>query len=281
VIEFSCEHCGEDLEYPDSLGGSEDACPECQKAITIPLAYYDDDDDLDDLSLDSVSDDEASRISFGDAAPASREADGDAIDLEPEDEADHAPRKIIHSGEGGSWGGARYEKSGGDDDSESIDLELDDGPRKAIVVEDRSVNQPQKKMLGDDVPTVIVQRNLYLVVDHKQMVAYYTNDGWQIQVKDGYVSARMNEKLIPANGQFVLVVVVVGQDDHGHNRLSDIQAYRLRERFALKALAADDDDIFETITATAQLEDKQKKIVRKRIDTKFLPHIWEGAEGLL
>lgn len=278
MIEFNCEHCGEELEYPDSLGGGEETCPECGKTITIPLAYYEDDDDLDDLSLDSVSDDDAARIDLGDGTPPSR-SDDDAIELEPEGD-EHQPRKkIIHSGSGG-WTHPTPAGTAGTGD-EGIHLETHEGPRKRIVAEGGGVAQPQKKMLGEGVPTGIRKHNLYLVVDHNSMVAYHTNDGWLIHVKDGYASARMNEKLIPSNGQFVLVVVEVGQDDHGHNRLEDIQAFRLQERFALKALAGDPADIFQTVTARAELEDRQKKVVRKRIDAKFLPHIWEGAEGLL
>jgi len=283
VIEFNCEHCGEELAYPDSLGGTDEACPACKKSLTVPVAFYDDDDDdLDDLSLDSVSDTEAINLDLGDTAPPPRQADDDAIDLEPEDENNDAPKKIIHSGAGSSWAQQRTDPDASEANSDdAIDLEDHGGPRKAIIVEDHQVTQQAKKMLGPDVPTMIMKNNLYLIVDHKEMVAYHTGEAWAIHVKDGYVSARMNEKIIPSNGQFILVVVVVGQDDQGHNRLSDIQSYQLRERFALKALAADDDAIFETITAKAELEDKQKKIVRKRIDAKFLPHIWDGAEDLL
>jgi len=280
MIEFNCEHCGEELEYPDSLGGNEDTCPACGKTITIPLAYYEDDDDLDDLSLDSVSDDEAAGIDLGSDGAAHHRDDDQALELEPEGDEQAPRKKITHAGSG-NWTHPAQPVAGSSGGGEGIDLEADDGPRKEIKVEDHRVTQQQKKMMGGDVPTGIRKHNLYLIVDHNSMVAYHTNDGWLIHVKDGYVSAKMNEKLIPSNGQFVLVVVEVGQDDHGHNRLEDINAFRLRERFALKALAGGDADIFETIVARAELEDRQKKIVRKRIDAKFLPHIWEGAESLL
>jgi len=283
VIEFNCPKCNEDLAYPDSLGGTQDTCPNCGHTVDIPIAFYDEEDDADmDLSLDAISDDEVDRIDLPNAeAAAFRATDGDAIDLEPEEETDTPRKQIIHSGAGSNWARKANEQSEHQSDEDAVDLEGDDNaPRKAIVVEERSTTQT-RKALDIDAPTIIAQRNLYLIIDPKEMVAYYHPDGWMIHVKDGYVPAKRNEKVIPAMGSFVLVEVVISQDDHGHNRLADIRSFALQTKFALKTLCKGEDAVFETIVSKANLEDKQRKIVRKRIDAKFLPTIWEGAEGLL
>jgi hypothetical protein len=37
AIVFDCpQHCGEELEAPESLIGESGPCPDCRKAITIP-----------------------------------------------------------------------------------------------------------------------------------------------------------------------------------------------------------------------------------------------------
>ena len=145
-----------------------------------------------------------------------------------------------------------------------------------------TVDDPPAEKIGFEVPKHLGLNNHYLICSSREVVATWENDGkgWMVHVKEGFVKASTNPAELPSMGNYVFAEIQIGVDGN-HKRLGGVACYQLPGAYCLSRLSRGDDPILETIEGTAELNERQIALLRQRINAKFLPSIWEGAEDLL
>ena len=194
--------------------------------------------------------------------------------------------------------------SGGDDPIPFDSLEDDNGPTPEIIVREKEglgavsgvsggsaigmrahpatdyVANSEGRQLA--VPNRLDLLSHYLVVDHKDLIARWQNDGrgWLIRIKHGFCRAATVAQHIPEVGKFLLIEIRVERREDGFH-IQSITPFKLKHYNALIRLTHGDDAILAAVTGGATLNDKQKQHVRSIVKSKFLPHIWPEADELL
>ena len=129
-------------------------------------------------------------------------------------------------------------------------------------------------------PPENLRRNChYLICNSKDVVGRWDDDGkgWMVQVKDGFVKATQNPKQIPSMGNYVFIEIEVTSEGP-HQRLTGVHAYTLPGAFALNKLTKKNDNaILEALVQTTKLNDRQRALVKQRINAKYLPSVWDDA----
>ena len=132
------------------------------------------------------------------------------------------------------------------------------------------------------VPEHLSANNHYLICNSKDVVATWENDGkgWMVRVKEGFVRAATNPTELPSMGNYVLIEIEIVSEGP-HKRLAGVHAFALPGAYCLSRLSRGDDPILDTIQSTAEMNERQIALVRQRINAKFLPSIWDDAQGIL
>jgi hypothetical protein len=274
TIHLACPNCGTKLKIKDQLAGKSGKCPACHQALQIPAADAPAAPppkpaakEPDFSAADSLFDEDFAK------APTLEEkaaAAGSADDFAPipfDSDDDEPPPQIILSG---------GEKPGG----------LASAKPAAAAVVNPAVPAPshtgERIFAPGELPKNLGKINHYMVVDHKDVVARWENDGrgWMVHLKDGFTRASTVENQIPQFGNFILIEVGVERREDGLH-LKNITPWQLRRQYSLSKIAKGDDAILETIIDYAVLSDRQRKHVKDLIKTKFLPHMWAEMEALL
>jgi len=160
----------------------------------------------------------------------------------------------------------------------SLKLEDDGGPLPTAVAD----VPPDTAGLEFKPPELLGRYNHYLICNSKDVIATWEEDGkgWMVRVKDGFVRASTNPAQTPSMGTFVMIEIAI-EVDGPVKRLKGVFAYSIPAAIALSRLGKSDHAILDCLEGRATLSDRQKALVRQRINAKFLPSIWEGTEGLL
>lgn len=132
-----------------------------------------------------------------------------------------------------------------------------------------------------DKPKKLNPAHRYLVVGKDRLIARWdgVGAGWQVNVGGKFDSAKRNSESLPSRGHFVLIELTTREVDGGH-RLGGIRIFSLPDRWALGALARDQESILDKITGHSGLAREQKQMVRAYIREKFMPEFTEGADAL-
>ncbi|MDH3719284.1 MAG: zinc-ribbon domain-containing protein [Planctomycetota bacterium] len=158
----------------------------------------------------------------------------------------------------------------------------------AIKLEDTGDDEQLPTPVADEVPAdsglkftrpVHLKRNChYLICNSKEVIARWDDDGkgWMVQVKDGFVKAAQNAKQIPTMGNYVFIEIEIVSEGP-HQRLAGVNAYTIPSAFALIKLTKQDNAILEALEQTTELSDRQRALVRQRVNAKYLPSIWDDA----
>ncbi|MEX0865813.1 MAG: hypothetical protein WD030_00550 [Pirellulales bacterium] len=131
-------------------------------------------------------------------------------------------------------------------------------------------------------PAHLGRYNHYLICNSKEVIAHWENDGrgWMVKVKHGFVRASTIPAQVPTMGAFVVIEIDIENND-GSQRLRAVNAFLLSGPWALSKLFKSDDMILEAIVGRHFMSDRQKAMARERINEKFLPQVWDGAEAVL
>jgi hypothetical protein len=289
TIHLACPSCGSKLKVKDELGGQTRPCPACKQAVQIPLAG-------------AAAPPSTAKPAAAAASAKAKEADFTVADSLFDEDFAKAPTLE-----------EKAAAAGMDDAFAPIKLDDDDGPAPQIILaggekpggsaisrpSGSAINKPaapagtnpavpapsqtgERIFAPGELPRNLGKINHYMVVDHKDVVARWENDGrgWMIHLKDGFTRAATVENQIPQFGNFILIEVGVERRADGLH-LKNITPYQLRRQYSLSKIAKGDDAILETIIDYAILSDRQRKHVKDLIKTKFLPHMWAEMEALL
>ena len=119
----------------------------------------------------------------------------------------------------------------------------------------------------------------YLICSSREIVARWDDDGkgWMIRIKDGFVKATLNPKQIPSMGNYILIEIEITKKDAGQ-QLTGVHGFSLPGDFVLNKLTKKNENtILEGAEGTAVLNDRQRALVRQRVNAKYLPNIWDDA----
>ena len=129
------------------------------------------------------------------------------------------------------------------------------------------------------VPESLRRNCHYLICSNREIVARWDDDGkgWMIRIKDGFVKATQNPKQIPSMGNYVFIEIEITKKDVGQ-QLTGVHGFSLPGDFVLNKLTKKNENtILEGVEGTAELNDRQRALVRQRINAKYLPNIWDDA----
>ena len=98
-----------------------------------------------------------------------------------------------------------------------------------------------------------------------------------IRIKDGFVKAVQNPKQIPSMGNYIFIEIEISSDG-SRQQLTGVHGFSLPGDFVLNKLTKKNEStILEGVAGTAELNDRQRALVRQRINAKYLPNIWDDA----
>ncbi len=164
------------------------------------------------------------------------------------------------------------------------DIDLDQSPASADGPVSAQPDPPATEggLAKPELPKRLNRESHYLICTRTQLVAAWTNNGqgWLLKTDAGLVNARRNADQIPSAGDFKLVELKLELTGDGR-RLSGLRIYQLANRWALLALAHDDDQITEKITGLGALNREQKFVVRQALKDQFMRPVWENAATVL
>jgi hypothetical protein len=158
----------------------------------------------------------------------------------------------------------------------------------AIKLEDTGNDDQLPKPVADEVPAesgltftrpVHLKRKChYLICNSREVIARWDDDGkgWMVQVKDGFVKAAQNSKQIPTMGNYVFIEIEIVSEGP-RQRLAGVHAYTIPSAFALMKLTKQENAILEALEQTTSLNDRQRALVRQRVNAMYLPSIWDDA----
>jgi len=157
----------------------------------------------------------------------------------------------------------------------SISFTVDDtAPTEKIVAEDAAA----ESKIAFKRPEHLHRNCHYLICSGKDVIARWDDDGkgWMVQVKDGFVKAQNNTQQLPSMGNYTFIEIEIVSEGP-HQRLAGVHAFTLPGAFALTKLAKHEDAILEALEQTTALNDRQRTLVRQRVNAKYLPSIWDDA----
>ena len=129
-------------------------------------------------------------------------------------------------------------------------------------------------------PERLEYRNRYFIVGSDRMVAVWEpGKSWQIDAGNGFVPARKFPEIIPDQGVFALVVLVVGPPEDG-NRLETLKIFNLSVRGALTSLYRDEGEILHKVDGPGQLTGNQKNILMSYLQRNFMYETLAEAEEI-
>ena len=133
--------------------------------------------------------------------------------------------------------------------------------------------------LALSVPEALHRNCHYMICNSREIVARWDDDGkgWMIRIKDGFVKAVQNPKQIPSMGNYIFIEIEISSDG-SRQQLTGVHGFSLPGDFVLNKLTKKNEStILEGVGGPAELNDRQRALVRQRINAKYLPNIWDDA----
>ena len=131
-------------------------------------------------------------------------------------------------------------------------------------------------------PERLCGTNRYLILDREKVFALWetSRDGWQLKLREGYISAARNPDKLPNLGEYVLVELMMSITDHGL-RLRGLACYKLASHWALTTLSQGDHRILARIVGPGSLNRDQKSAVRDFLGKELMYEVLKDAQAVL
>ncbi len=161
---------------------------------------------------------------------------------------------------------------------EPLLIEPDSLPVSAVIVNDAPAltSVPETDRLDQTVllPVKLNYDHKYFILNQDRLLAIWEmGQGWLFNVGNGFAPAKRNAALVPDQGTFAMVELVISRTDEGL-RLTGLNAYKISARAALLAITRNEDEICEKIDGPEPLSRPQKACVitymRKNFMADFL-----------
>jgi len=121
-----------------------------------------------------------------------------------------------------------------------------------------------------------------LILDREKVFALWetSREGWQLKIREGYISAARNPDKLPNLGEYVLVELVMSLTDRGM-RLRGLACFKLASHWALTTLSQGDHRILTRIVGPASLNREQKSAVRDFLGKELMFEVLKDAQAVL
>jgi hypothetical protein len=131
-------------------------------------------------------------------------------------------------------------------------------------------------------PERLSRTNRYLILDREKVFALWetSREGWQLKIREGYISAARNPDKLPNLGEYVLVELVMSLTDRGM-RLRGLACFKLASHWALTTLSQGDHRILTRIVGPASLNREQKSAVRDFLGKELMFEVLKDAQAVL
>ncbi len=145
-------------------------------------------------------------------------------------------------------------------------------------------NQLGPQGILENLPTRLEFQNRYLILNPDRVIAIWeTGKGWQINVGNGFASAKKNVAAIPDQGTFAFVELVIGKPNAeglfvGGPR--DLHVFQISARGALTSLYRDDNEILNKIDRPTFLNIMQKSALSNYLRQQFMGEALLEADAI-
>ena len=152
-------------------------------------------------------------------------------------------------------------------------------PDGGEVVASSQIHFIQEGLPQPKTPKHLNRENRYLICDLASVFAVWSDtSGWMIRTNAGLASAARNPDMLPSEGNYVLVELLMSPQGDG-NHVTGIDCHKLNPHYALLVLADDEEKILSKVTGPGSLNRTQKMAVLRWMKENFMPEVWgEFAE---
>jgi hypothetical protein len=132
--------------------------------------------------------------------------------------------------------------------------------------------------LIENLPKQLNFRNHYLIVGSDRIIATWeTGKGWQVNVGNGFASAKRNFSAIPDQGNFVLVELVIASTGIP----ASLHVFNISIRGALTSLFRDESEILHKVDGVGKLSKNQKNLLLNHLRQHFMYEVLAEAREVV
>ncbi|MDR2441425.1 MAG: hypothetical protein LBE12_18850 [Planctomycetaceae bacterium] len=130
----------------------------------------------------------------------------------------------------------------------------------------------------ENLPELLEFRNRYLIIGTDRIIATWESGrGWQVNVGNGFASAKRNFSAIPDQGSFVLVELVI--DSVGIP--VELHVFSISVRGALTSLFRDESEILHKVDSVGKLTKTQKTLLLNHLRQSFMFEVLSKAQEIV
>ncbi|MDR1142436.1 MAG: hypothetical protein LBL62_12140, partial [Planctomycetaceae bacterium] len=130
----------------------------------------------------------------------------------------------------------------------------------------------------ENLPEQLEFRNRYLIVGSDRIIATWeTGKGWQVNVGNGFASAKRNFSAIPDQGNFALIELVI--DSAGIP--ASLNVFNISVRGALTSLFRDEGEILHKVDSIGKLTKNQKNLLLNHLRQNFMYEVFAEAREVV
>ncbi|MDR2115874.1 MAG: cysteine-rich KTR domain-containing protein [Planctomycetaceae bacterium] len=130
----------------------------------------------------------------------------------------------------------------------------------------------------ENLPEQLEFRNRYLIIGTDRVVAIWeSGKGWQVNVGNGFGSAKRNFSAIPDQGSFVLIELVIATNGIP----SGVHIFNISIRGALTSLFRDESEILHKVDCVGTLTKNQKKLLLNYLRQNFMFEVLTEAREVV
>jgi hypothetical protein len=127
----------------------------------------------------------------------------------------------------------------------------------------------------ENLPKELVYHNRYFILSSDRVVAMWeTGKGWQVNVGNGFASAKKNFSAIPDQGTFSFVKLEIDQAGIP----TGLSVFKISQRGALTSLYRDDTEILHKIDCIGELSKNQKNLLFNHLRQIFIFEVFAEAK---
>jgi hypothetical protein len=124
-----------------------------------------------------------------------------------------------------------------------------------------------------NLPERLEYRNRYIIVGSDRIIAVWESGrGWQVNVGNGFASAKKNVAAIPDQGTYALTELVIGNSENNMTTVGTptaLNIFKISIRGALTALYRDENEILRKIDCEWNLTKQQQTILWNYLTRNF------------
>ncbi|MDR1492888.1 MAG: hypothetical protein LBT05_09230 [Planctomycetaceae bacterium] len=135
-----------------------------------------------------------------------------------------------------------------------------------------------ERLMTDEIPTELKPNYRYFILAFDKMIAYWEiAKGWQYNIGTGYVSAKRNKDLLPTDGSYKFVEMIIRQLDVG-KQLAGLRVFSITSKWAIQAIGRESHEILAKIEGKGILNKQQRLQLLNYIRKNYMPDFLRNAK---